>query len=126
MNGEPMNVGMTIFLWLFLTPFIVIGVGMFGGFLSCLAGKTDVRMKGSQGVVFTGIGPVGWRRRFDPTTVKDVRIEDGAWTDNDGHRQSKPAVVIETQSGKLVKFGTMLSEERRKFIGAALRLALVR
>ena len=126
MNGEPMNVGITIFLWLFLTPFIVIGAGMIGGFLSCLVGRTDVHMKGSQGMVFTGIGPLGWRRRFDPATVKDVRIDDGAWTDSDGHRQNRPAVVIEAQSGKLVEFGTMLTEDRRKFVAAALRLALVR
>ena len=40
MNGGNMNGGMTIFLWLFLTPFIVIGLSMIGAFLSAIAGKT--------------------------------------------------------------------------------------
>lgn len=125
-NGAPPSVGMTLFLWLFLTPFIVIGLGMIGGFLSCVAGHTEVQMKGANGVVFTGIGPLGYRRRFDPSAIKDVRIDDGQWTDSDGHSQRKPAIVIEADSGKLTKFGTMLTEERRKFIAAAVRLALVR
>lgn len=28
MNGEPMSLGMVLFLWIFLTPFIAIGLGM--------------------------------------------------------------------------------------------------
>src|ERR1035441_816969 len=113
MNGSPMSVGMTIFLWIFLTPFILIGLAMIGAFLSCLAGQTEVRISNAEGVVFTGIGTLGYRRLFDASAVKDVRLDDKQWRDSDGGRQRKTYIVIETREGKLVKLGSMLTEERR-------------
>jgi len=126
MNGSNMGVGMTLFLWLFLTPFIFIGLGFVWAFLSSLCGRTEVRIGGSQGVVFTGIGALGRRQRFDPTSVKDVRIYDLPWRDSDGYRRRNTYVLIETQQGKVIKFGTMLKDERRKFVAAAVRNALLR
>lgn len=126
MNGSAMGVGMTIFMWIFLTPFILVGLAMIGGFLSCLAGRTEVQVKGAEGVVYSGIGPLGYRRRFETTAIKDVRIDDRQWRDSDGDRQRKTVILIESRSGKLIKFGTMLTEERRKFVAAAVRRALVR
>ena len=124
MNDSPMSVGMTIFLWIFLTPFILVGLAMIGAFLSCLAGRTEVRISNAEGVVFTGIGALGYRRRFDATAVKDVRIEDKQWRDSDGGGQRKTYVVIETREGKLVKLGSMLTEERRKYVAGAVRKVL--
>jgi len=126
MNGSPMGVGMTLFLWLFLTPFIVIGLVMIGAFLSSLGGRTEVRIHNAEGVVFSGIGPLGFRKRFDARAVKEVRIEDKSWRDNDGGRQRKTNIVIETREGKLIRLGSMLREDRRKFLASALRKALVR
>jgi hypothetical protein len=126
MNGGPMSVGMTIFLWIFLTPFIVIGMVMIGTFLSCLAGRTEVQVHNAEGVVFSGIGALGWRRRFDASAVQQVRIDDKQWRDNDGGRQRKACIVIETREGKQIKFGTMLREERRRFVAAAARNTLLR
>jgi hypothetical protein len=124
MNGSPMSVGMTIFLWIFLTPFIVIGLVMIGVFVSCLAGRTEVRIRNAEGVVFAGIGSLGYRRRFDASAVKDVRIDDKQWRDSDGGRQHKTYIIIETRECKLVKFGSMLTEERRKFLAGAVRKVL--
>jgi hypothetical protein len=124
MNDSPMSVGMTIFLWIFLTPFIAIGLVMIGTFLSCLAGRTEVRINNAEGVVFTGVGVLGYRRRFDASAVKEVRIDDKQWRDSDGDRRSKTCIVIETREGKLVKLGSMLTEERRKFVAGAVRKSL--
>lgn len=74
-NDAPMGTGMVVFLWIFLTPFIVIGMGMILGFLSSLAGKTEARLEGNCGTVFTGIGFLGWTRRFDPGNVQRVTID---------------------------------------------------
>lgn len=126
MNGSEMGVGMTIFLWIFLTPFIVIGSAMIAGFVSTLAGHTEVRIRGSEGVIFNGIGSLGWSRRFDADQVKDVRIENERWRDSDGDRRSKTYILIETHEGKPMKFGSMLREERMKFVAAAVRKALLR
>jgi hypothetical protein len=126
MNHSDMGVGMTIFLWLFLTPFIAVGLAMIGAFFSSLAGRTEVQLGNAEGVVFTGIGSLGWRRRFPIHSVKDVRIDDQRWRDSDGDRRRKTIILIETREGKLIKFGSMLSEERRKFVAAATRSALLR
>ncbi len=126
MNGSPMSLGMTLFMWLFLTPFIVIGVAMIGVFFMSLGGRTDIRIDSSEGVVFTGVGPLGSRRRFLTSQVSDVRIEDKQWRDSDGDRQRKTCIVIEMQGGKLIRLCSTLSEERRKFVGALLHQALVR
>ena len=124
MNGSMMGLGMTIFMWLFLTPFILIGLAMLAGFVSCLGGRTEAKVSPAEGLVFVGVGNVGWRRRFDPRLVKDVRLENETWRDSDGDRRSKSAIRIENQDGKEIKFGSALTPERRKFVTAALRKAL--
>jgi hypothetical protein len=93
MNGSPMSVGMTIFFWIFLTPFILIGLLMIGAFLSALGGRTEVQMRNAEGVIFTGIGSLGYRRRFDASSVKDVRIDDKQWRDTDGGSRRKTYVL---------------------------------
>jgi hypothetical protein len=120
MNGSPMTVGMLLFLWLFLTPFILIGLTMIGAFLLALGGRTEVTIHNAQGSVFTGIGPLGYRRRFDASGVRQVRLKDKQGQDG----QSQTEIVIEPHEGKLIKFGSSLPEERRQFIAAALRQAL--
>lgn len=126
MNGGAMSVGMTIFMWLFLTPFIVVGSVMIGAFFSAVAGRTEVQVRQAEGKIFVGIGSLGWRRRFNPEAVKDVRVEDRTWRDNDGDRRNKRQIVIETEDGKEIKFGSMLREDRMKFVAAAVRQALLR
>ena len=123
MNGQPMGVGMTIFMWIFLTPFIVIGLIMIGTFFSCLMGRTEVRISREEGTVFTGLGKIGWRRRFTPGDIKQVRIDDRRWRDSDGDSRRKSQIVMETARGKLIRFGGSLSAERRKFVASAVRQA---
>ncbi len=115
---------MTLFLWLFLTPFIAVGLFLLGTFFSSIAGRTEIKLNHKEGLVFTGVGPLGLRRRFDPETVKNVSIQDRSWNDSDGHRQKKVQIVLETRAGKEIKFGSMLTGPRRNFVAAALRQAL--
>jgi len=124
-KGDIIPVGMTIFLWLFLTPFIAIGLGMVAGFLSCLAGRTELRIEGAEATLFTGIAALGFRRRFSVSEVKDVRIEDKRWRDSDGDSRRNTQIVIETMR-KPLKFGSMLSEERRRFLAGAVKRELIR
>lgn len=124
MKRGDLGVGMTIFLWLFLTPFILVGLAMFIAFLSALAGRTEVQLHHSSGSVFSGIGPVGRRRRFNTAQVKDVRIDKQSWRDSDGDRRNKTHIVLQTQDGKEIKFGSMLRPERMKFVAAGVRKAI--
>jgi hypothetical protein len=126
MNKQEMGVGMTLFLWLFLTPFILIGLAMFAAFFSCLFGRTEVRIRNAEGEVYTGIGPLGYRRRFNTQAIADVRIDDRRWRDSDGDSRRKTEIIIETQQGRAIRFGSMLREDRMKFVAGALRQALPR
>lgn len=63
-------------------------------------------------------------RRFDVPSVQDVRLEDLPGRGNEG--ASRTHIVIQTREGKQIKCGSMLNEERRKFVAAAVRKALVR
>jgi hypothetical protein len=120
-----MGVGMTLFLWVFLTPFIAIGLAMFAAFLSCLAGKTELQIQGNQCVLFSGIGSLGWRKRFSTSDVKDVRIEDKRWRDSDGDSRRNTQIIIESIQ-KPIKFGSMLTNERRQFVAGCAKKELVR
>ncbi len=120
MNGGDMGSGMVLFMWLFLTPFIAIGLILAASCLTTLFGRTEARVAGTQGSIFTGIGSLGWRRRFDPAQVKDVRIYQKI--NNEG--RDTFVILIESHTGKQMKFGAFLSNERRQFMLGALRKTL--
>ena len=124
MTRGDMGWGMTVFLWLFLTPFIVMGLAMLGGFVSALSGRTEMRIQDGQGVLYTGIGALGWRRRFNAQSVNEVRIDDRRWRDSDGDTRRTKQIVIEMVNGKAIRFGSMLRDDRMKFVAAAARKAL--
>jgi hypothetical protein len=124
-GGKLMSIGFTMFLWLFLAPFIAIGLGMVAALLSCLAGRTEIHIQGSQVVILSGIGSLGFRKRFSTSEVRDVRIEDRRWRDNDGDSRRNTKIVIETNS-KPINFGSMLTDERRRFVAGCLKKELVR
>jgi hypothetical protein len=126
MNGGAIGWGTTIFLWVFLTPFIAIGLAMIAAFLSCLAGRTEATIGDWQGEIFTGVGPIGWRKKFKTDQVKSVRVEDKQWRDSDGDRRSSTQITIEMKEGKPLKFGSSLPKDRRQFLAGALRKALLK
>jgi hypothetical protein len=125
MNGGFMGSGMLVFLWLFLTPFITIGALFIVGFVSCLFGRTEMRVRGGDAILFVGVGGIGRRWRFQKSDVKDIRIENRQWRDSNGNSQNKTSLVIERGEGKPIKFGSLLTGDRRKFFIAAARRALL-
>lgn len=122
-KGTNLPVPMTIFLWLFLTPFIAIGALLLGTFLSCLAGRTEVNIEGGEGTIFTGIGALGSRKRFSVSSVKDVRIEQKTWQSNNG-QQRRAQIVIDADP-KPIYLGSMLNDSRRAFLAGVLKRELV-
>ena len=121
MDGENMGKGEVLFLWIFLTPFILIGSGMIFALLSTLVGKTEVRIGHDEGAVFVGIGPVGWTRRFATAQVERVDLRERKNQDGRGSME----IQLEHTNGKKITFGTLLNEERQSFIVNALRQTLV-
>lgn len=71
------------------------------------------------GTVFFGIGPIGWNRRFDVASVRSVTIGDSGVRVNG---QPRDGVIVEAD--RTVKFGSTLSDERRRWMAAVLRSKL--
>jgi len=122
MNGGDMGLGMVLFLWLFLTPFIAVGLFVLSMCLTSLFGCTEAKVENTRGTLFTGVGPVGWKRKFDASQVRDVRIYEGR--SNNGNNTY--SILIETREGKQLKVGSLLTNERRQFVLGALKRTLVR
>jgi hypothetical protein len=125
MNGETMGLGMTLFLWLFLTPFLIVGAGFMGAFLMVIGGHTEVRINAAEGRIFTGVGPIGWPRKFKPHEVRSVALKDSNWRDSDGDRHTKQEIVLEMNNGDTLKFGRGMKEARRAYLAALLQRTLV-
>lgn len=118
MNGKEMSVGMTVFLWLFLTPFLAIGSMLAVSLLSTLFGRTEVEVSGGIASIRVGIGPVAWTRRVDLSQMGTLRLHENL-NRNGSHTES---ILVETRNGKEIKFGSLLPHERRRYLLAALKL----
>lgn len=115
--NQPMNLGMTLFLCIFLLPFVTVGVVMIGAVVMTLAGKVEVSVGETEGVVRTGVGVLAWRSRFDATAVRRVTMGTSTWQNN--QEKSSPVIVIEAD--RTIKFGSMLTEERREWTQVVLQ-----
>lgn len=121
-NSEDMSVGMTIFLWIFLTPFIGIGLLLIASLISSLIGRTEIRIRHDEAFAFVGFGRIGYKKRFDPRKVRDVRVDHDR--PQSGESTQSQRVTIEMEDSIQVRVGSMLPADRRKFIGSALSQAL--
>jgi hypothetical protein len=103
---------------LFGIPF-VLGTIFFGAMaLMAVCGKVVVEVSDAGGVVFTGIGLVGWRKSFNPTELTAVRVERYA----SGRNQQLMTIVLD--GPHKLRFGSGLTEARRDFIANFLRQEL--
>lgn len=101
-----------LFRSLFGIPFL-LGTVMLGSVaLMAVFGKVEVTI-GRTSAVFVGIGPVGWTRRFDWSTVTSIR------EDSNGGRGSSKVIVLEGKDR--LAFGTGLNESRRYFLLRTLK-----
>ena len=99
---------------LFGIPFF-LGTLLFGSIaLMTVCGKVIVQVLDSDGTVFTGVGPFGWRRRFDPQTVTAVRVESYF----PGHQPQTASIVLD--GANKLRFASGLTEARRDFIAKVL------
>ncbi|GDY19649.1 hypothetical protein LBMAG56_09940 [Verrucomicrobiota bacterium] len=104
-------------LCLFGLPFLLGSLFLVPFALMCVCGKITVRREGDRGAVFTGIGPIGWTRRFRWSEVKAVRRSLTKWQQNN---RSVPQIEIELEA-KSLRFGSQLSGPRREFLLRALK-----
>jgi hypothetical protein len=121
-----MGLGMTLFLWLFLLPFIMAGWTFISMFLMAMFGKTEISIERHGCTLFTGLGHLGVRKRFEASDVLDVQLDRKPWSDKRGNIHYKHEIVVSLRAGKPIRFGSGLSEPRCQFITALLRKAVLR
>ncbi len=107
-----------LFMSLFGLPFLVGSIVLWSIALMAICGKVEVRLRGRQGVVFTGIGPVGWKRPLDLDAVDTIAEEYPRM----GRSAARGAAIVLKGSRSQLRFGTQLSDTRRRFILNALKL----
>ena len=121
MNDAPMDLGDTLFLCAFLTPFVIIGTVMAGAAVIYLAGRVQVQIDEMDSWIATGIGFVSWQRRFDPLQVHDVRLADSRWK-SDGNNSR----TIELAGDTSVTLGSTLPADRQEWLQIVLREILLK
>ncbi|MDR1011900.1 MAG: hypothetical protein LBM04_12395 [Opitutaceae bacterium] len=122
-DGLAEGFGGLLFLWLFLTPFILIGMTMIAGVGVSLFGRIEITIQADTdaGRVFSGVGNIGRTRKFIPSQVVETGCTNTSWTFNNEHQK---VVFFRTRDGKMIKFGTLLPENRRSFLIYALKRVL--
>ncbi|MCA8989543.1 MAG: hypothetical protein KDA78_17985 [Planctomycetaceae bacterium] len=101
---------------LFGIPFI-LGTLLFGGIaVMTVFGRVDVIVADTVGRVFTGVGPLGWTRRFDWSQVTWIEEDnpDYEYSGNSGR-------VISLVGKTRLKFASMMSDARRYYLLQGLR-----
>ena len=119
-DGLEMGPLLCALLWLFLLPFMLVGAATIVVALVNVMGHTEVSVRPGEGCVTLGLGRFGWRRRFVPERVTGVRLGAASWKRND---QTVPAIELDLP-GDLIRLGSLLTEERRDWLLAAIKLAL--
>jgi len=123
MNGSPIGVGMTVFLGLFLTPFVAIGAMFIVNALLTLAGSVRLVIDELGCKVSTGIGPIRWSRSFDAEDVTSVHVGETRWK---GKGESSGLPLVEISAGRDIRFGSQLTHDRMTWMIAVLWAMLVK
>jgi hypothetical protein len=109
-----------LFNSLFGIPFLIGSCVLITMCAMTLAGKIEVTKIDERLTVFTGVGPLGWSRRFSWSDFSRVREESrmGGWN----FKGQGQLIVLE--GARRASFGAMLSDEKRYFIFSALQKML--
>jgi hypothetical protein len=105
---------------IFALPFLIGGCIFWSLCAMSVAGKVELVLHGDELSVFTGVGPVGWTRRFVWSEFSSVREDSGRGGFNLNGRGQKIAL----EGKRRASFGAMLSEDRRYFLLGVLRQML--
>ena len=104
---------------LFGLPFVA-GTVLFGSLmLMTIVGKVVIRVEDGDGVIFTGVGALGWRRRF---RWDDVNRVEEIVTSYQSPGNSGRMLALEGKTR--LTFGSMLNQGRRYFFLQVLRRML--
>ena len=110
-----------VFMSLFGIPFLLGSILFWAIALMTICGRVEVRLRGEDGSIFTGIAGIGWNRKFNRSEFSRVREDLSGWQSS-GHR-SRHCIVLE--GSRRLTFGSMLNEPRRYFVMRMVEEALI-
>ena len=102
---------------LFGIPFLLGSMFLIPAALMAVCGKIIIRGSGDMASISNGIGPVCFTRHFRWSEIKRIHETLSKWQQNN---RSVPLIELE-RDGKPIRFGSQLSEPRRKFLLAMLK-----
>jgi hypothetical protein len=108
-----------ILLCLFGIPFLLGSILLWSMALMTIWGITVVKVEGTLGRVFSGIGSLGRTKNFDWSGVSTVREEEYS-SGNNGSRSKR--IVLE--GNRRIGLGSMLNDNRRYYMLKALKKML--
>lgn len=121
MNEEVMGIGETVFLCLFLTPFVAIGTCMIANTFLRLFGTTKVFIAKHGSYVSTGISIFRLKRSFDSQDVISIEYE----LSKLGQESEDKHVIEIVTSKKSTKLGLLLNVKQLEWLKTILKLLLV-
>jgi hypothetical protein len=101
---------------LFGIPFLLGSLLLWWGVLMSIFGRNTLTASGDNATIFSGVGPIGWRKRFAWSGVRSV-VEETYRTGRRGGSQTSLFLQGETK----VKFAAGISDARRYYLLQALR-----
>jgi hypothetical protein len=107
----------SVFTFLFLIPFVLIGLGTAGIAATTIAGHVRVTVQDDQGSIFTGVGSFGWTRRFAWSELRSI-------TEQYNNCDGGSLFYLVLDGRRRIRFGSLLNEERRRYVLAVLRQVL--
>jgi hypothetical protein len=102
-------------------PFLIGSIVLVGWCALSIGGVVRVTRQGDELKIFTGVGPIGWRRRYRWSEIHTVREDLTATTGRWGRNQGRCIILEGTTRAA---FGSILTEERRYFILKVIRKML--
>jgi hypothetical protein len=110
----------SLLISLFGIPFLLGSILFWSFALMAICGKVEVTVRGDEGTIFTGIGAMGFKRRFQTREVARVYEDAARWR---GTGSMGTAIVLEGRTR--MKLGEGLNEPRRHFVLEMLRVLLL-
>ena len=101
---------------LFGIPFLVASIVVWTMTAMNVFGRVELKIRGDEGELFTGIGSIGWTRRFVLSDFNKISESVGSQSVRGG---STSKIVLE--GARRLTFGSMLNQERRFFVIESLR-----